>query len=96
MDAIRAGFGKVVFVIRENIEEEFKSHFSNKFGGQIAVDYALQEIDRVPAGISYSPERVKPWGTGHAVLVTEGKSPQNLFAVINAGRFFMELHLFSY
>lgn len=86
-DAIRAGFGKVVFVIRENIESEFKSHFSNKFGGQIEVDYALQEINRVPEGLSYSPERVKPWGTGHAVLVTADKVNEP-FAVINADDFY--------
>lgn len=86
-DAIRAGFGKVVFVIRENIEAEFKAHFSNKFGDRLIVDYALQEINRVPAGLSYSLDRVKPWGTGHAVLVTAEKVHEP-FAVINADDFY--------
>ncbi len=86
-DAIRAGFGKVVFVIRENIEQEFKAHFLGKLQHKIEIDFALQEINRVPKGISYPGERVKPWGTGHAVLVTADKVHEP-FAVINADDFY--------
>ncbi|MDX2248295.1 MAG: sugar phosphate nucleotidyltransferase [Bacteroidia bacterium] len=86
-DAIRAGFGKVVFVIRKSIEQEFKDSFSGKFSSQIEVDYVLQEIEYVPVGLSYTPERVKPWGTGQAVLVAHDaiKEP---FAMINADDFY--------
>ncbi len=86
-DAIRAGFGKVVFVIRRNIEEEFKEVFGNKFGGRIAVDYAFQELDIVPEGIDVPEERVKPWGTGHAVWMAAEKV-NGPFAVINADDFY--------
>ena len=86
-DAIRAGFGKVVFVIRKDIEADFKAIFSNRFGDKIKVDYVLQEIDNVPTGISYSPERQKPWGTGHALLVAKDVIQEN-FCVINADDFY--------
>ncbi|MFB6318941.1 NDP-sugar synthase [Saccharicrinis sp. FJH54] len=86
-DAIRAGFGKVVFVVRENIEAAFKAHFGSKFEGKIEVEYVYQELDNLPEGLSVPPERTKPWGTGHAVLVTKDavKTP---FAVINADDFY--------
>jgi len=86
-DAIRAGFKKVVFIIRRNIEEEFKEVFVGKFGDLIEVDFAFQEIDIVPNGTTVPPERKKPWGTGHAVLMAAEKvtSP---FAVINADDFY--------
>ena len=86
-DAIRAGFKKVVFIIRKNIEEEFKEVFVGKFSDLIEIDYAFQEIDIVPNGIIVPDERVKPWGTGHAVLMAAEKinSP---FAVINADDFY--------
>lgn len=86
-DAIRAGFGKVVFVIRRSIEQEFKEVFGGKFGDHVEVAYALQEIDMVPAGISYDAARQKPWGTGHAVLVTR-PYVHTPFAVINADDFY--------
>lgn len=86
-DAIRAGFGKVVFVIRESIEAEFKEIFYGKFSGKIKIDYVLQELDRVPEGIKVPAERVKPWGTGHAVLVAADKI-QEPFAVINADDYY--------
>jgi len=85
-DAIRAGFGKVVFVIRKSIEADFKEVF-NRFEGKIEVDYAFQELDAVPAGISIPAERQKPWGTGHAVLVAADKI-STPFAVINADDFY--------
>jgi dTDP-glucose pyrophosphorylase len=86
-DAIRAGFGKVVFVIRESIEADFKEIFYGKFSDKIKIDYVLQELNRVPEGIKVPAERVKPWGTGHAVLVAADKI-QEPFAVINADDYY--------
>ena len=71
-DAIRAGFGKVVMVIRKSIEEEFKQVFFERYSGKIEIEYVLQEIEYVPQGASYHPDRVKPWGTAHAVLMADG------------------------
>ncbi|MEM7510603.1 MAG: sugar phosphate nucleotidyltransferase [Bacteroidota bacterium] len=86
-DAIKAGFGKVVFVIRKDIEDTFKEVFGNKFSEKIPVEYVYQELDNLPEGVSVPEERVKPWGTGHAVLVAASaiKEP---FAVINADDFY--------
>lgn len=87
-DAIRAGFGKVVFVIRHQFEEEFKKTFSvDRFGGRIEVDYAFQELDYIPYGFSVPEGRTKPWGTNHAVMMGESciKEP---FAVINSDDFY--------
>jgi hypothetical protein len=86
-DAIRAGFGKVVFVIKENFAKEFSGVFNEKLRGKIKVDYAFQEIDKVPEGSSFSPERKKPWGTGHAVLIAADMIAEP-FAVINADDFY--------
>lgn len=86
-DAIRAGFGKVVFVIRKSFEADFRDIFVKKLEGKIEVELVFQELDNVPEGISYPAERQKPWGTGHAILVTKDvvKEP---FAVINADDFY--------
>jgi len=86
-DAIRAGFGKVVFVIKEAIEKEFKEAFIDRLGDKIAVDRVFQEIWMVPEGISIPAGRTKPWGTGHAVLMGEEKIG-GPFAVINADDFY--------
>lgn len=86
-DAIRAGFGKVVFVIRKSIEAEFTEVFFKKFAGKIELDYVLQELDRLPEGVSLPEERTKPWGTGHAVLVAAEKINEP-FAVINADDYY--------
>ncbi|MBX2843924.1 MAG: nucleotidyltransferase [Flammeovirgaceae bacterium] len=86
-DAIRAGFGKVVFVISPKIESEFKEFFNKKLNGKIATDYVLQEISNVPEGIEVPKDRVKPWGTGHAVMVAKSKINEP-FAVINADDFY--------
>ncbi len=86
-DAIRAGFRKVVFIIRRSIEEEFKEIFVGKFGDRIEVDYAFQEIDILPEGISVPKDRIKPWGTGHAVMMAASKV-SDPFAVINADDFY--------
>ncbi len=69
-DAVRAGFGKVVFVIRRDFEQEFKAVFNaERFGGQIAVEYVFQELECLPEGFAVPEGRQKPWGTNHAVLV---------------------------
>ncbi len=86
-DAIKAGFGKVVFVIRESLLEDFQSLYFAKFSGQIAIDYVFQELHNVPDGIEVPAERKKPWGTGHAVLVAADKVKEP-FAVINADDFY--------
>lgn len=86
-DAIKAGFGKVVFVIRESIEEEFKEVVINKYNDIIETDYVSQELDVLPEGFDVPEDRVKPWGTGHAVLVAASKINEP-FAVINADDFY--------
>lgn len=86
-DAIRAGFGKVVFVIRKSIEAPFKEKIGDKFSSEIEVAYAFQEMDSPIEGIDRFPAREKPWGTAHAVLVAKDviKEP---FAVINADDYY--------
>jgi len=86
-DAIRAGFGKIVFVIRRDIETQFKNSIGSKFEKLIPVHYVYQELDQVPDGFSVPDDRVKPWGTGHAILMA--KSMVNgPFAVINSDDFY--------
>lgn len=87
-DAIRAGFGKVVFVIRHSFEEDFKSVFSaERFGNKIEVEYVFQELDLLPKGYSVPQGREKPWGTNHAIMAGQHavKTP---FAAINADDFY--------
>lgn len=86
-DAIKAGFGKVVFVLNPKIEKEFKEVYESKLAGKIKTDYVLQEVSAVPDGISVNCDRIKPWGTGHAVLVAKNAINEN-FAVINADDFY--------
>lgn len=87
-DAIRAGFGKVVFVIRHSFEKEFREVFSaERFGGRIAVEFVFQELDYLPEGIAVPEGRVKPWGTNHAVMMAAGVVREP-FAVINADDFY--------
>ena len=86
-DAIRAGFGKVVFVIRENIEKPFKEKISSKFEGKIDIQFAFQEMNTKIEGIDDMPERQKPWGTGHAVLVAHHLINEP-FAVVNADDYY--------
>ena len=87
-DAIRAGFGKVVFVIRNSFAEEFKSIFTpERFGGKVEVEYVYQELEYLPEGFTVPEGREKPWGTNHAVMM--GASVINEpFAVINADDFY--------
>ncbi len=87
-DAIRAGFGKVVFVIRHAFEKEFREVFSaERFGGKIEVEFVFQELDYLPEGCSVPEGRVKPWGTNHAVLMAK-EVIREPFAVINADDFY--------
>lgn len=86
-DAIQAGFGKIVMVVRQNILEDMKALFDPRWGDQITIEYAIQEVNVPIEGINNLPERKKPWGTGHAVMVAKHliKEP---FAVINADDFY--------
>ncbi len=86
-DAIRAGFGKVVFVLNPKIEKDFKAIYEPRLSGKIETAYVLQELDNIPKGVSFNPERVKPWGTGHAVLAAKAVI-DTPFAVINADDFY--------
>lgn len=86
-DAIRAGFGKVVFIIRKSFEQDFKDLFIAKLQPYIPVEYVFQEIDNLPAGLTVSPERTKPWGTAHAVLMAKDVIHEP-FAVINGDDFY--------
>lgn len=86
-DAIRAGFGKVVFVIRKSFEEDFKREVIAKFEDKIEVKVVYQDINAVPSGCSFHPEREKPWGTNHAVLMAKSVINEP-FGVINADDFY--------
>lgn len=88
-DAIRAGFGKVVFIIRESFKADFMKFYSGKFEDQIDVEFVTQEISKVPEGSNYTPDREKPWGTAHAVLMAK-EVINEPFAVINADDFYGE------
>lgn len=86
-DAIRGGFGKVVFVIRRDLEAAFREAIGRRFEGRIPVAYAFQERDALPPGFTLPPDRAKPWGTGHAILVAKD-TVREPFAVINADDFY--------
>jgi NDP-sugar pyrophosphorylase family protein len=86
-DAIRAGFGKIVFVIHRDIEEQVKERFVERLRDKIEVDYVFQEITNLPEGVKVTPERQKPWGTSHAILVTRDKIKEP-FGVINSDDYY--------
>jgi hypothetical protein len=86
-DAIRAGFGKVVFIIRSQFADQFREIFEPKLAGRIETDYVFQEMDSYTQGYATPSERTKPWGTAHAVLCAQ-KAVQGPFAVINADDFY--------
>lgn len=86
-DAIRAGFGKVVFVIREDFADAFKDGVGARFADKIEVDYAFQKLDDLPAGFSVPDGREKPWGTSHAVRAARDVVKEH-FSVINADDFY--------
>lgn len=86
-DAIRAGFGKVVFVIRKDFEDDFRAKILSKYENHIPVELVFQSLDKLPAGFKCPEGRVKPWGTNHAVMM--GKDViHEPFAVINADDFY--------
>ena len=87
--ALKSGFGKVVFVIRESMETDFKEAIVAKYAHRIEVSYVFQELDNLPVGYTKHPERVKPYGTAHAILMAKS-SINEPFAVINADDFYGE------
>ena len=86
-DAMRAGFDKVVFVIRRDIERPFKETIGARFEHRLLVDYVYQELTKLPPGFSVPPGRQKPWGTTQAILMA-AEAVQEPFAVINADDFY--------
>lgn len=86
-DALAAGFGKIVFVIKHEIEESFKENIGNRVARHADVKYVYQEMDDLPDGFSLKTERKKPWGTGHAVLCCRGVVNEP-FMVINADDYY--------
>jgi hypothetical protein len=86
-DAVRAGFGRVVFVIRREFAAEFREKVGARYGGRVAVDYVFQALDALPPGFAPPAGREKPWGTGHAVWCARESVREN-FAVINADDFY--------
>ena len=87
-DAIRAGFGKVVFVIRHSFAQDFCEVFNaERFGHKIEVEYVFQELDKLPEGFTLPEGREKPWGTNHAVMMA-ANAINEPFAVINADDFY--------
>ena len=85
-DALQAGFGKFVFIIRKSFEKEFKEIFNKKLEGKAEVAYVHQELENVPDKY-INPERTKPWGTGHALFMAKDAVKEN-FAIINADDFY--------
>jgi dTDP-glucose pyrophosphorylase len=86
-DAIKAGFTKVVFIIREDFESQFKSQITNKYIDQIDLEFAYQDINYLPSGFSPPNNREKPWGTGHAILSAKPYINEP-FVVINGDDFY--------
>ena len=86
-DAIEAGFNKIVFIIRKDIEKEMNEMLFEKYSKKIKIEYVFQELDKIPDGIELPADRVKPWGTGHAVLMAKDVINEP-FVVINADDFY--------
>ena len=86
-DAIKAGFGKLVFVIRKDFEQDFRDKIISKYEGHIPCELVFQELDALPEGFTCPADRTKPWGTNHAVMMGADviKEP---FAVINCDDFY--------
>ena len=87
MMPLRAGFGKIVFVIRKDFEDDFRRVVLSKYEGKVQCEICFQSVDKVPAGCTYNTERTKPWGTNHAVLMGKDLIHEP-FAVINADDFY--------
>ncbi|HZK04155.1 MAG TPA: nucleotidyltransferase [Bacteroidaceae bacterium] len=92
-DAIRSGFGKIVFVIRKDFENDFRNMVLNKYEGYIPVEVVFQEVHNLPEGFVCPTDRIRPWGTNHAVLMGK-KVIKEPFCVINADDFY-GLHCFQ-
>lgn len=86
-DAIKAGFSKLVFVIRKDIEEAFRTQIGDAFSQRIEVEYVFQDLKEIPEGFTIPEGRAKPWGTGHAMLSAE-KAVQENFIIINADDYY--------
>jgi dTDP-glucose pyrophosphorylase len=86
-DAIRSGFGKVVFIIRKQFEQNFREIVGKDIEGRIEIEYVFQEMEKYSEGFTIPADRTKPWGTAHAVLCAEEKVKEP-FAVINADDFY--------
>lgn len=86
-DALRAGFNKVVFIIRKSFAEEFEARAQKIYGDKIEISYCYQELDNLPEGFACPEEREKPWGTAHAIWVARDEV-QDSFAVINADDYY--------
>jgi UTP-glucose-1-phosphate uridylyltransferase len=86
-DALRAGFNKIVLVIRQNFADDFREIVLDKAMKKADISFVFQELDNLPKGFSLPADRVKPWGTGHAVLMAAGKV-DTPFAVVNADDFY--------
>ena len=86
-DAIKAGFTKVVFIIRKDFEDQFKSQVSSKYSKRIDVEFAFQEVSSLPSGFTSPDGREKPWGTGHAILSAK-ELIREPFVVINGDDFY--------
>ena len=90
-DAIEAGFTKVVFIIRKDFEDQFKAQVTDKYAEKIKVDLAFQDINDLPGGFSCPDGRVKPWGTGQAILSAKDLIHEP-FAAINGDDFYGRNH----
>ena len=86
-DAIRAGFEKIVFVVRKSFRKEIEAHFRAKLDGRVELVFVEQELDKIPSDITLNPEREKPWGTAHAVMMG-AEVINGPFAVINADDYY--------
>ncbi len=86
-DAIEAGFNKIVFIIRKDIEKDMKELLFDKYSKKINIEYVFQELGNIPEGVNLPADRVKPWGTGHAVLMAKDVINEP-FVVINADDFY--------
>lgn len=86
-DAVKSGFGKIVFVIRKDFEQDFREKIISKYEGHVPVEVVFQSTDALPEGFTCPADRTKPWGTNHAVLMGKGVINEP-FAVINADDFY--------
>ena len=86
-DALEDGFNKVVFIIRKDIEKEFKEVIGNRIEKHIQVEYVFQEINNIPEGCTVPEGRIKPWGTGQAILSCKGIVNEP-FVIINADDYY--------